>query len=323
MTYARPWMSFSDQLELLKSRGMEVSDERAALSYLERIGYYRLSAYWYPFRVWTMQQDAGGGQITHRRTDQFMDGARFVDAVSLYLFDKKLRLIVLDALERIEVALRVDIAYVLGKRNTFAHLNAGDLHPGFAGKLVRGGGRTAHQAWCERHGQLVARSKEDFVKHYHDKHGPELPIWVAMEVWEFGAMSQLFAMMKVADQERVAGKYGVSDWKAFQSWLRSLSYLRNLVAHHSRLWNRNVVDQPKLPKLGEIEWCDTFAGRSELLAKPFLLLAICRHLVRLICPGTQWHLRLMEHLQSFPSQQVAQPRSIADMGTPGGWEGWW
>src|SRR6185437_13596997 len=100
MNYARPWMSFPDQLELLKSRGMEVSDERAALSYLERIGYYRLSAYWYPFRVWTMQQDAQSGRITHQRTDQFMAGARFVDAANLYLFDKKLRLTVLDALER-------------------------------------------------------------------------------------------------------------------------------------------------------------------------------------------------------------------------------
>lgn len=322
MNYARPWMDFSGQLELLRSRGLEVSNEAAALSYLERIGYYRLSAYWYPFRVWTMQQDAKSGQITHQRTDQFMAGARFVDAVNLYLFDKKLRLTVLDALERIEVALRVDIAYVLGERNTFAHLDATELHPGFASKVL-GDGRTAHQVWCERHGQLVARSKEDFVKHYHAKHGPDLPIWVAIEVWEFGAMSQLFAMMKVADQERIAAKYGVSDWKVFQSWLRSLSYLRNLVAHHSRLWNRNVVEQPKLPKAGEIGWCDTFAGKNDLLAKPFLLLAICRHLVRQICPGTEWHLRLRQHLEAFPSQQVAQPRSITDMGTPPGWEAWW
>jgi len=322
MNYARPWMDFTAQVELLKSRGMEVSDERAALSYLERIGYYRLSAYWYPFRVWTMQQHAKSGQITHRRTDEFMAGARFVDAVNLYLFDKKLRLIVLDALERIEVALRVDIAYLLGERNTFAHFDANEMHPGFSGKLLKDG-RTLHQLWCERHEQLVSRSKEDFVKHYHAKHGPQLPIWVAIEVWEFGAMSQLFAMMKVADQQRIATKYGVSDWKVFQSWLRSLSYLRNLVAHHSRLWNRNVVEQPKLPKPGEISWCDTFAGKGDLLAKPFLLLAICRHLVRRICPGTEWHLRLRQHLQTFPAQQVAQPRSAADMGTPHDWEGWW
>jgi abortive infection bacteriophage resistance protein len=322
MNYARPWVSFPDQLELLKSRGLEVSDEKAALSYLERMGYYRLSAYWYPFRVWTMQQDANSRQITHQRTDQFMAGARFVDAVNLYLFDKKLHLIALDALERIEVALRVDIAYLLGERNTFAHLDASELHPGFSGKMLKNG-KTQHQAWCERHEQLVTRSKEEFVKHYHQKHGPDLPIWVAIEVWDFGTMSQLFAMMKVADQERIAAKYGVADWKVFQSWLRSLSYLRNLVAHHSRLWNRNVVDQPKLPTPGTLAWCDTFAGKNDLLAKPFLLLSISRHMVRIICPGTEWHLRIAEHLRAFPVQPITQPRSIADMGAPPGWEGWW
>ena len=322
MTYSRPWMKFAEQLALLKSRGMDVGSEQAALSYLERIGYYRLSAYWHPFRVWMMQQHADSGRIASVRTDKFMTGTHFVDAVNLYLFDKKLRLIVLDALERIEVALRVDIAYLLGKRNTFAHLDVNELHPGFAGK-VREGSKTAHQIWCERHAQLEARSKEDFVTHYHAKHGPELPIWVAIEVWDFGAMSQLFAMMKVSDQQQISTKYGVGDWKVFQSWLRSLSYLRNLVAHHSRLWNRNVVDQPKLPMHGVIDWCDIFAGKNDLLAKPFLLLAICRHLTRTICPGTQWHIRLKEHLQTFPMQRVPQPRSIADIGTPTNWENWW
>ena len=322
MSYVRPWMSYADQLEQLKTRGMTVGDEAAALRYLERVGYYRLSAYWYPFRIWTMQQDAGTGAITHKRTDQFAEGTRFLDAVNLYLFDKHLRLMVLDALERIEVALRVDIAYLLGERHTFAHLEASELHPGFAGK-TQPDGRTSHQVWCERHEQLVARSREDFVKHYLDTYGPRIPIWVAVEVWEFGAMSQLFAMMKVADQQRIANKYGVTDWKVFQSWLRSLSYLRNLVAHHSRLWNRNVVSQPKLPKAGEINWCDAFSGRDDLLTKPFLLLAICRHMTQVVCPNTAWHVRVRDHLRSFPEQQVARPRSVVDMGTTPSWEDWW
>ncbi len=321
MNYARPWKSFAKQLEQLKARGMTVDNDAAAASYLSRIGYYRLSAYWYPFRRWSMQQETGTGWITHQRTDAFQEGTRFVDAVNLYLFDKRLRLIALDALERIEVALRVDMAYLLGERNTFAHLDLNELHPGFAGKRQRDG--TVHAAWCDRYRQLVARSKEDFVKHYHQKHGPDLPIWVAIEVWDFGTMSQLFAMMKVADQMQIAAKYGVADWKVFQSWLRSLSYLRNLGAHHSRLWNRNVVAQPKLPAHGEIDWCDAFAGKNDLLAKPFLLLAICRHMVRRICPGTRWHVRLGEHLLSFPEQMAAQPRSVIDMGTPPAWESWW
>ena len=322
MTYARPWMSFQDQLEQLKSRGMDAGDEAAAVRYLERIGYYRLSAYWYPFRMWSLQQAVGNGLITHERTDDFFPATHFLDAVNLYLFDKKVRLLVLDALERIEVALRVDMAFLLGERNTFAHLHASEFHPGFSSKPA-GNGLTVHEAWLGRYLQLVSRSKEDFVKHYHQSHGPELPIWVAIEVWDFGTMSQLFAMMKVPDQQRIAAKYGVPDWKVFQSWVRSLSYLRNLAAHHSRLWNRNVVAQPKLPDAGQINWCDAFAGKNDLLAKPFLLLAICRHMVRRICPNTRWHIRLKEHLDAFPAQQATKPRSLADMGTPPDWQAWW
>lgn len=322
MSYTRPWMSFADQLAQLRARGMETGDEPAALSYLERIGYYRLSAYWYPFRVWEIQQDASSGKLRNARTDRFIAGTHFLDAVNLYLFDKTLRLLALDALERIEVALRVNIAYLLGRTNTFAHLDPTALHPGFAGKTDRSGA-TAHQAWRDRFEQLVARSKEDFVKHYHQTHGTDLPIWVAVEVWDFGTLSQLFAMMKVQDQQHIAAKYGIPDWQVFQSWLRSLSYMRNLVAHHSRLWNRNVVAQPKLPALGQIQWCDAFAGQADLLAKPFLLLAICRHLVLRICPGTQWHQRLRTHIANFPAQQAVKPRTTADLGMPAGWESWW
>lgn len=323
MAYNRPWKSFAEQLELLKSRGMLVTDEAAALSYLERIGYYRLTAYWYPFRVFQLEQDPVSKAIRSVRTDQFEANTRFVDAVELYLFDKKLRLLVMDALERIEIALRVDIAYLLGQRNTFAHLDAKELHPSFAGKVNKQTGKTTFDAWKDKYNGLLQRSKEDFVKHYRAQHGPDLPLWVAVEVWDFGAVSQLLAMMKVADQQRIAAKYGVSDWKVFQSWVRSLSYLRNLAAHHSRLWNRNVTVQPSLPSQGELAWCDGFIGKKDLIAKPFLLLAITRHMVKVICPRTEWHVRLMQHLGQFPSQHSSRKLSIADMGAPAGWESWW
>lgn len=323
MAYNRPWKSFADQLELLKSRGMAVTDEAAALRYLERIGYYRLSAYWYPFRVFKLEQDPSTRTIRTVRTDQFTPETQFLDAVELYLFDKKLRLQVMDALERIEIALRVDIAYLLGAHDTFAHLTADLLHPSFANKIDKRTKQSAFDTWQEKYSGLLARSKEDFVKHYRANHGPDLPIWVAVEVWDFGAVSQLLAMMKVTDQQRIAAKYDVSDWKVFQSWVRSLSYLRNLAAHHSRLWNRNVTDQPSLPSAGEIAWCDGFIGKADLIAKPFLLLAITRHLVKVVCPHTEWHVRLKEHLKAFPQQHSSRKLSIADMGVPTGWEGWW
>lgn len=322
MTYNRPWKSFVDQLALLKERGLLVSDEPAALRYLERIGYYRLSAYWYPFRIFRHEQNPETRQIKVIREDGFRPDTQFVDAVELYIFDKQLRLLAADALERIEVSLRVDMAYLLGQRDTFAHHDINQFHPSYAARLSKPG-LTKFDEWHQKYSGLVNRSKEDFVKHYREKYGPDLPIWVAIEVWDFGVMSQLFAMMKVPDQQLIARKYGVNDWQVFQSWLRSLNYLRNLVAHHSRLWNRNVIDQPKLPGMGAIPWCDSFVGKEDLKSKPFLLLAICRHLLKVTYPNTHWPQRIRDHLYGFPNQHSSCKRSIQDMGVPAGWENWW
>jgi len=321
MAYARPWKSLDEQLTLLQSRGMATGNREQAISYLERIGYYRLSAYWYPFRVFQLHQDPNNGRLSATTTDQFHPDTHFLDAVNLYLFDKQLRLLVMDALERVEVAIRVDIAHLLGERSTFAHADQTQFHPGFSGKQFRG--KTAFQHWQDKYSGLLHRSKEDFVRHYRKKYGDDLPIWVAIELWDFGAMSQLFAMMNVADQSRIAAKYGIQDFRVFSSWLRALNYLRNVTAHHSRLWNRNIIDQPKLPVAGQIGWCNHFIGKADLVAKPFLLLAILRHLAKTICPNTEWHQRVKDHLLSFPEAHSAPKRGLNDIGTPTTWQEWW
>lgn len=322
MVYDRPWKSFTQQLEILESRGMVIGNKEHAQEYLERIGYYRLSAYWHPFREFVIEQNPKTQALISKPTDKFSQDTHFLDAVELYLFDKKLRLLVLDALERIEVALRVDIAYLLGERDTFAYNTKTEFHPNFATKKRHG--VEAFDAWQEKYASLLGRSKEDFVAHYRQRHGPDLPIWVAVEIWDFGAMSQLFSMMRVPDQRKIAQKYGVPDFKVFSSWLRSLNYLRNLAAHHSRLWNRNIIDQPSLPKdTGIIHWCDDFIGKQDLIARPFLLLAITRHLIKVVCPNTQWHQRAKEHIEAFPQLQSSKKRTISDMGVIDGWEAWW
>lgn len=118
-TYSRPWKSFEEQLSLLQSRGMEVPDTDEALHYLRNLGYYRLSAYWYPFRTFELKKDSASGGIAYIRKDEFYSNTHFNDALNLYTFDKKLRALAFEALECIEVAVRVDIAHQLGKRPPF------------------------------------------------------------------------------------------------------------------------------------------------------------------------------------------------------------
>lgn len=322
-TYNRPWKSFNDQLDVLEARGLQVADRDWAMRWLQRAGYYRLSAYWYPFRVFRHEQDMASGAICTVRTDDFVAGTAFSDAVGLYIFDRKLRVLLADALERIEVSLRVQVAYRLGQADTFAHLHEQNFHPTFRDRPDSRSGLTAFAAWQQKHQGLVQRSREDFVKHYREKHGPDMPVWVAVEVWDFGAVSQLLAMMKVPDQQAIASHYGVADWQAFASWVRALSYLRNLVAHHSRVWNRNMVSEPKMPMSRQPSWCMQFAGKRDLLAKPFVYLAIVRHMVEVICPGSEWRHRLADHLLAFPSQASQRTLSVAAMGAPDDWEAWW
>ncbi len=301
---------------MLKGRGLGVTDDAAALSCLRRIGYYRLSAYWYPLRqIRSEKCDKTGKTFVYRR-GEFQPDSSFEQVLSLYVFDKRLRLLVLDAIERIEVALRVDISYLLGAKDPFAHTNPELLHGNFAKKVNPKTGRTRHQAWLDRYQAVVDRSQEDFVKHYHKKYGHPFPIWVAVELWEFGMLSTFYQGMRVGDATDIAIKYGLPDWKILQSWLRSLNFVRNVAAHHSRLWNKNLVDQPKLPSLGQVDGFDVLVDRPTVVSRIFVVLCILLHFMRIIGPNSTWSNRLRRHLEDFPAMRYV---SLSDMGFPDDW----
>ena len=246
-----------------------------------------------------------------------MLGSKFQDSVALYVFDKKLRLLILDAIERVEVAFRVDIAYLLGEKDPFAYTNPNLLHGNFTKKIDSRTGKTKYQEWLSKHDQLIKRSKEDFAEHYKAKYGLPLPIWVAIELWDFGLLSVFYKGMAVKDKAVIATKYDIPDWQIMESWLRTLNYVRNVGAHHSRLWNRNLIDQPKLPKLGAMSAFDPFIGNIHMTSRVYVVLCILAHFMQIICPRSSWQKRLMELIQTFPK---STHMSIQDMGFPNEWK---
>lgn len=246
-----------------------------------------------------------------------MPGARFQDTVALYVFDKKLRLLILDAIERVEVAFRVDIAYLLGEKDPFAYAKPDLLHGNFTKKIDLKTGKTRYQEWISKHDQLIKRSKEDFVEHYKAKYGLPLPIWVAIELWDFRLLSVFYQGMSVKDKAVIAQKYNIPDWQIMESWLRSLNYVRNVVAHHNRLWNRNLIDQPKLAKKGEMPAFDPFIGNIHMTSRVYVVLCILAHFMKIICPRSAWQMRLVDLMYSFPKSDYL---SIQDMGFPIEWE---
>ncbi len=309
---------------------MEVTDRDLALEYLDRIGYYRLSGYWFAFRERSnllCLLDEDGRKPKNVRAeriamDTFRAGTTFQNAVDLYVFDKQLRLLVMDALERIEVALRADVSHMLGRLDRFAYLKPELFHAEFSAMLDKKTGVTRHHEWLGKHAQLIVRSREDFVQHNRAKYGLPLAIWVACEVWDFGTLSTLFSGMREAEQDAIASRYGLSNGRIFATWLRSLNYLRNICAHHSRLWNRNIVDQPKLPSVAELPWVAAFVFDMHARARCFLLLKITRHLLSVVNPCSSWSERMKQHLLAFPDLMHVG-LNIAGMGASGGWEEDW
>jgi abortive infection bacteriophage resistance protein len=312
MPYAKPYRTIPDQLALIKGRGMGVTDDALAETYLNRIGYYRLSGYWYPYR----RSHSKDGIITV--TDEFRVGTKFSEIVDLYVFDKKLRLLMMDVIERIEIAFRVQITLQLGKRGAQAHRDPGSLHRSFTTRADPLTGETEYQKWLLRQDRAFAGSKEEFAKHFKAKYtGENPPIWIAAELWDFGSMSILYSGMKKDDQTAVANNFGISSFIVMASWLRNINVARNICAHHSRFWNKSNANTPvwpsntECPDLGHIERDERSKSRVYGLA------CICVYLLRTINPNSGWIDRLKVVMAGFPkSDQI----SISSAGFPEDWE---
>lgn len=210
------------------------------------------------------------------------------------------------------------MAYLLGKLEPCAHQNPKYLHGSFTKQPLKTGhntGKTEYQLWLEKYNQQLNRSRrEPFVEHHKRVYGGELPIWVAIEVWDFGMLSKLYSGMKLGDRDRIAQKYGVERGKNFASWLRGLNFIRNVSAHHSRLWNVNVLERSSVPKNVDC-W--------ELLnnQRPFLYFCFMQQMLQVLCPNSSWSQRFSDVLNEFPSKKKFI-LNLADFGLVKGWEEW-
>ena len=310
--YNKPYLPISAQLALIKGRGMAISDDALAQSYLSRIGYYRLSGYWFPYRE---SSGAGTNVIVG---DKFRAATKFSEVVELYVFDKRLRLLMMDVIERIEIALRVQITLELGKLGPQAHRDANALHPNFQRPAAKGSLESRHGKWLRRHDEAFVRSKEEFAKHFRFKYAGELPpIWIAAELWDFGAMSFLYSGMRKDGQLAIAKFFGVPSFQIMETWLRALNVTRNICAHHSRLWNKPNTVQPKWPTPAECPDLGHIASNTHALTRVYAIACICAHFLRTINPNSSWQDRFKELATDFPQSSIV---NIGAAGFPVDWD---
>lgn len=298
--YSKRPLLLPEQISLLQQRGVIIEDKAFAERVLSTVGYYRFSAYLYPFR----KNDG---------TDDFLPGTSFQKCWEYYHFDRKLRLCILDAVERVEVAIKAQIAYILStKYGPFSYRDQT-----FLKDYPKAEDMNRYNALLHFVEDETNKSQEEFVKHFLDKYDPSsgLPIWMAVEVMSFGNIFTLFHLMKKADQDVIARTFG-SNEKVFLSWLRHLHYIRNICAHHGRLWNRYFAIKAFLPKDNRKN-CSPSWHEAQYPVNPahiYSTLCIFKVLLDAISPQSQWKHRVFALLNEFPSI----PR--ASMGIPNGFE---
>ena len=289
--YQKPWLSCTDQVAKLVSRGLIVADPVAAERFLSHINYYRFSGYCLAFE---------------QQRNNFKVGCTFDHVRAAYDFDLVLRDIVTEALEVLEVDFRAAIAHHFGQQHgAFGHIDLASFFVSFR-----------HVGWLERLRVEAERSNEQFIDHFRNTYAqfPDLPIWMATEVMSFGALSKMFQGMHRGDQRVIAQRYRVQPGDLVTIF-HHLVYVRNLCAHHSRLWDRIWAIKPSLPR-GQA-WQRPHLSSNDRLFATLLLLY---HLMK-GCPevgpfATQWRDRIKQHLTNLPL--ALNP--LDQMGMPANWD---
>lgn len=299
MKFTKLPLSVEDQLRMLRQRGMQVADCATAQERLLHISYYRLRAYWLPDELPNNEPGA------HR----FRPGTQFETILDLYSFDRKLRLMVMDAIERVEVSLRTRWAHVLAmKYSAHAYLDPA---------LFRN--KHWHSTSLTQLREEYRRSSETFVEHYRNKYTePELPpIWAVCELLTFGQLSRWYRNLKHGpDRAEIAELYGV-DEQILQSFAHHLTYVRNLCAHHSRLWNREMTIGMKI--LARPHWLrQTFnAAKPRRLYNTLVMLA---YMLDILSPRSRWRADLLALLGQHPKVDLAAMGFPDDWRTAAIWE---
>lgn len=287
--YTKPALTYSQQISQLQSRGLKIINIDRATHLLESISYYRLSGYWYPM-------------LRDKSNHVFKTGSSFENAFDIYCFDRKLRILILRELEKIEVSIRAKMIYILSHEyGAFWYQNSNLFKNHIRHSNSLGNLQNEYE-----------RSDEEFVEAFSKKYSDSLPpSWMMLEITSFGTLSFLYGNLKEGKTKRaIAGHFGLND-KTFASWMHSIVYLRNVCAHHSRLWNRIISIQPIRPYKTSKTWINEINVSNN---KIYYILSMILFLMQTINPGNSIMLRFKELLSEYPNIDVAA------MGFPDNWE---
>lgn len=219
----KPATTFNEQVEIMKRRGCIIEDEQKALDVLQRVNYYRFTAYFLPYKT---------------PDDMYMPGTSFSKIYRIYDFDRRLRNLLSMTIERIELRFRTQIAYYHAhKYGPLGYLDA-----------VNYTKKHKHDRFLEHIERAIKNNaQQPFVSHYIHKYDSQFPIWVIVELFTMGELSLFYDDMPRADKKHIARTLlGTSDTN-LSSWLICLTKIRNYCAHYSRLYYNKFGTIPSTP----------------------------------------------------------------------------
>ncbi|MEI6758251.1 MAG: Abi family protein [Chlorobium sp.] len=282
MHYQKLSIPIDAQIQQLKLRGLLIADDSLAEHYLKNISYYRLAGYW-----WPMQSD----KVNH----VFKPSSRFEDVVALYSFDSELRLLVFNAIERVEIALRTRMI------NHLSH----EVDPWWFENPSIFKNSSAFAENLQSIDRDLKHSKEVFIdQHYQKYHADRRrpPAWKTLEVVSFGLLSKLYGNLgsKIAAKDTIAKELNTVNHTYLRTWLQALSQIRNICAHHGRLWNKNLPGRPKLLPRPPASWLTMVPPVFE---HHQLYVHICciKYLLDAISPGHKFLSKLKTLFGKYPT----------------------
>lgn len=271
-----------EQIKILRQRGCVINDEEYARNTLRYINYFRLSNYFEPFSV---------------SKHQYEDGTTFEKIMRIYEMDRKLRSVLIAALEEIEIALRAAISnYHALKYGALGYLNPNSFDRSHN-----------HTSFLSRVNHLIDAGEERaFVKHYNTKYAGKFPLWVVMELFSFGTLAFFFKDMHASDKKTLANDYYGCSPTEMDNWIFCMNELRNYCAHYNRLYGNTFPILPKTPKDFEPELKDDVFG--------YLIV-----MKQLYHDHANWNERIVKPVSRMLKKNAGEVR-MYDLGFPEGWE---
>lgn len=319
--YQKQFLTIRQQIAHLESKGLDCGDHSVAAQALHDLGYYRLTAYTYPFRRLLTQTEPRDTPLQFR-ADDYVAGSRLSDGMALARFDTGLRDKIFDGLGTLEISLRFQLAHVLGHRDPFGHTDlrwldgqACNASPPWP---LRNKFATAFDYWLDTYDKLVDRAgSEDFIQHIRAKYSGEVPIWIAVETFDFGGLTRLYGLLERRDQNLIAKRFGMSDGRLFHRWLIGLGVVRNHCAHHNRLWNRrlsaSLAAVPSATVDATLHHLSGVTDRSKL----YPWMAVLAYCLRSYDNTSNWHRTFRTQMTKFPTGTTVSPET--SMGFPVSW----